>query len=85
MQMNCRPGCGACCIEISISSSIPRMPDGKAAGVRCVNLDDTNNCRIHNSDDYPTVCRDFKASYEMCGDNNDFAFDYLRKLEEYMK
>ncbi|MDP3170542.1 MAG: YkgJ family cysteine cluster protein, partial [Polaromonas sp.] len=24
--MNCRPGCGACCIAPSISSPIPGMP-----------------------------------------------------------
>lgn len=29
----CRPGCGACCIAPSISSPIPGMPEGKAAGV----------------------------------------------------
>ncbi len=83
--MECRPGCGACCIVISISSSIPGMPDGKPAGVRCVNLDENNNCRIHNTSSYPQVCRDFKASLEMCGDSNDFAFEYLTKLEELMK
>lgn len=85
MEMKCRPGCGACCIMISISSSIPGMPNGKPAGVRCVNLDENNNCRIHNSANYPEVCRNFKASSEMCGDNADYAFEYLRKLEEFMK
>lgn len=83
--MKCRQGCGACCIVISISSSIPGMPDGKPAGVRCVNLDVENNCRIYNSNSYPQVCRDFKASPEMCGENNDFAFDYFRRLEESLK
>jgi Fe-S-cluster containining protein len=32
--MNCRLGCGACCIAPSISSPIPGMPQGKPAGVR---------------------------------------------------
>ena len=36
--MECRIGCGACCIAPSISSPIPGMPDGKPAGVRCVQL-----------------------------------------------
>jgi Fe-S-cluster containining protein len=44
--MDCRPGCGACCIAPSISSPIPGMPvvDGisKPAGVRCVQLDAAN-------------------------------------------
>ena len=30
--MNCREGCGACCIAPSISSPIPGMPHGKPAG-----------------------------------------------------
>ena len=83
--MECRSGCGACCIVISISSSLPGMPDGKPAGIRCINLDEENNCRIYKSDNYPQVCRDFKASLEMCGENNDFAFDYFWSLEESMK
>ncbi|HVK38365.1 MAG TPA: YkgJ family cysteine cluster protein, partial [Candidatus Kapabacteria bacterium] len=36
--MTCRDGCGACCIAPSITSPIPGMPDGKPAGVRCVQL-----------------------------------------------
>ncbi|MDD8045446.1 MAG: YkgJ family cysteine cluster protein, partial [Verrucomicrobiota bacterium] len=32
--MECRPGCGACCTVVSISSPIPGMPQGKPAGVR---------------------------------------------------
>ncbi|NBX68342.1 MAG: YkgJ family cysteine cluster protein, partial [Proteobacteria bacterium] len=36
--MECRIGCGACCIAPSISSPLPGMPHGKPAGVRCVNL-----------------------------------------------
>jgi len=83
--MNCRPGCGACCIVISISSALPGMPDGKPAGVRCINLDENNLCRIYNTRLYPAVCRDFKASYEMCGDSAEYALDYLNKLENYCK
>ncbi|MEO8036559.1 MAG: YkgJ family cysteine cluster protein, partial [Acidobacteriota bacterium] len=36
--MDCRTGCAACCIAPSITSPIPGMPEGKAAGVRCVQL-----------------------------------------------
>jgi hypothetical protein len=36
--MECRIGCAACCIALPISSPIPGMPDGKPAGVRCVQL-----------------------------------------------
>ena len=53
--MNCRPGCGACCIAPSISSPIPGMPRGKPAGVRCVQLDDANRCRIFGDAARPGV------------------------------
>ena len=35
----CRSGCGACCIAPSITSPLPGMPQGKPAGVPCINLD----------------------------------------------
>jgi len=65
--MNCRPGCGACCIAPSISSPIPGMPQGKPAGVRCVQLDDGNLCRIFGLATRPAVCGGLTASPEMCG------------------
>ena len=52
----CRPGCGACCIALSISSPIPGMPEGKPAGVRCVQLTDDNRCAIFDSEERPWVC-----------------------------
>ncbi|MBM3421317.1 MAG: YkgJ family cysteine cluster protein, partial [Bacteroidetes bacterium] len=36
--MDCREGCGACCIALDISSSIPGMEGGKPAGMRCIHL-----------------------------------------------
>jgi len=83
--MECRSGCGACCIVISISSSIPGMPNGKPAGVRCINLDKDNNCTIYKSESYPQVCSDFKACVEMCGETNKYAFDYYNTLEKSLK
>ncbi|MBL8029250.1 MAG: YkgJ family cysteine cluster protein, partial [Fibrobacteres bacterium] len=55
--MECRIGCAACCTEISISSPIPGMPNGKPAGTRCVNLNNNNECTIHQNENYPNVCR----------------------------
>ena len=66
--MNCRQGCGACCIAPSISTAIPGMPDGKAAGVRCIQLDKQNNCKIFDQLSRPKVCSMFQASEEFCGD-----------------
>ena len=81
--MKCRPGCGACCIEISISSPLPGMPEGKPAGVPCVNLDPkTFLCRIWNQAEYPSVCRAFSASYEFCGNSREEARKKITELEK---
>lgn len=84
-EIECRPGCAACCIVISISSALPGMPNGKPAGVRCVNLTEENLCAIHDKENYPEVCRNIKPSLEMCGNNNEHAFSYLQKLEQLTK
>ena len=79
--MECRPGCGACCIAPSISSPIPGMPDGKPAGVRCIQLTKDNLCRIFNSPLRPAVCSSLKPSREMCGATDAEAMKYLDCLE----
>jgi len=79
--MNCRPGCGACCIAPSISSPIPGMPHGKPAGVRCVQLDEGNRCRIFGAPERPAVCGGLKASADMCGESQLHAMRFLEKLE----
>jgi uncharacterized protein len=58
------------------------MPFGKPAGVRCINLSDDNFCRIYNSASRPAVCKNLKPSLEMCGTENDYAINYLKRLEE---
>jgi hypothetical protein len=79
--MNCRVGCGACCIALSISSPIPGMPDGKPAGVRCVQLTDDNRCRLFGQPERPTVCQNLRPTPEMCGENREEALLYLAWLE----
>ena len=79
--MNCRPGCGACCTAPSISSPIPGMPDGKPAGVRCVQLDEANGCRIFGDPRRPAVCGSLEPSAEMCGETREFAMQFLSGLE----
>ncbi|HKK58972.1 MAG TPA: YkgJ family cysteine cluster protein [Salinivirga sp.] len=79
--MECRPGCGACCIAPSISSPIPGMPDGKPAGVRCIHLSDDYRCLIFDSPDRPAVCADFQAEPGVCGTNRDEALEILGNLE----
>jgi Fe-S-cluster containining protein len=79
--MNCRPGCGACCIALSITSAIPGMPLGKPAGVRCVQLDPQNRCMIFADPRRPAVCGSLMAMAEMCGETREFALNYLGALE----
>jgi len=79
--MNCRRGCGACCIAPSISSPIPGMPQGKSAGVRCVQLDEANDCRLFGFPERPTVCGQLQPSLEMCGADAPAALAWLAQLE----
>jgi Fe-S-cluster containining protein len=81
-KWSCRAGCGACCIAPSISSPIPGMPNGKPAGVRCVQLDDENRCRIFGKPERPAVCGSLQPSREMCGDTRADALLYLTRLDE---
>lgn len=80
--MECRLGCGACCIAPSITSPIPGMPNGKPAGVRCIQLDDQNLCKIFGQPERPQVCASFTAEYDICGDTRDEALQTLIQLED---
>lgn len=79
--MECRAGCAACCVAISISSPIPGMPRGKPAGVRCVKLTADNLCALFGLPGRPGVCAALQASPQMCGDNAEQAFARLHALE----
>ncbi len=81
--MNCRPHCAACCIAPSISSPIPGMPDGKPAGVRCVQLDEADRCMIFGRPERPAVCSSLKPAEEMCGDSREHALHWLSWLEAH--
>lgn len=80
-SMECRPGCGACCVAPSITSPLPGMPNGKPAGVRCVNLDDANRCRIWGTAEYPDFCRGFRPMASVCGENAEQAMATLTWME----
>ena len=79
--MSCRAGCGACCIAPSISSPIPGMPKGKAAGVRCVQLDDDNLCRLFGDPRRPAVCHRFDYDSDLCGTHREEALERIALLE----
>jgi len=79
--MNCRPGCGACCIAPSISSAIPGMLTGKPARIRCIQLTDDNRCRLFGQKSRPDVCGNLRPSWEMCGTSTEEALHNLNVLE----
>jgi hypothetical protein len=56
------------------------MPDGKKAGVRCINLKDDYRCAVYNDPGYPKVCSDFKAEPEFCGLDRAEAMRILHSL-----
>lgn len=58
------------------------MPQGKPAGVRCVQLDKANRCRIFGLPERPTVCGQLRPSADMCGDSSLQAMRFLSLLEQ---
>jgi uncharacterized protein len=79
--MDCRPGCGACCIAPSISSPIPGMPHGKPAGMPCVQLDEDFLCRLFGKPERPAICLAFRSSADICGRSRFEALATLDFLE----
>ncbi len=79
--MECRAGCAACCIVVSISSPIPGMPAGKRAGLRCVQLTPDNRCAIFGDSRRPAVCASLQPSDEMCGGSIAEVYERLAELE----
>ena len=61
------------------------MPQGKPAGVPCVQLDKALGCRIFGQATRPAVCGSLQASVAMCGaqpDGGRHARIYLQQLEQ---
>ena len=79
--MKCRENCGACCIAPSINSPLPGMPNGKPAGMPCVNLTADMRCRIFGDPARPKVCGSLQPCREMCGSCREDALAYLEALE----
>jgi len=79
--MDCRAGCGACCIALSISTPIPGMPRGKPSGVRCIQLAPDNRCRLYGHPNRPEVCVRLRPGDDICGQNTDQALSRQFELE----
>ena len=80
--MECRAGCGACCIAPSISSPIPGLPNGKAAGERCPHLTAEFLCAIFGRPERPSVCSGFAAAVYVCGSSREEAIRLIGWLEQ---
>ena len=57
------------------------MPNGKPAGVRCVQLTDANACAIFGRPERPAACRGLMPAPDMCGATRDQALAWLARLE----
>lgn len=57
------------------------MPEGKPAGVRCVQLDEDNRCRIFGRPERPAFCGGLQPAAEMCGGSREQAIAWLNRLE----
>ena len=79
--MQCRVACGACCIAPSIASPIPGMPEGKPAGVVCVQLDEERRCRLFGLPQRPAVCGQLQPAVDICGDTAAQAMSLIAALE----
>ncbi|MGE5489917.1 MAG: YkgJ family cysteine cluster protein [Actinomycetota bacterium] len=74
--MDCRPGCGACCIAPSISSL------DKPAGEPCRHLAADLRCDLFGRPERPACCSGLQASEEMCGSDREYALTWLTALEQ---
>ncbi|WP_428239801.1 YkgJ family cysteine cluster protein [Gynuella sp.] len=83
--MECRAGCGACCIAPSISQPYFGMPAGKPAGTRCTHLNAENLCALFGKPERPLFCAAFTAEPEFCGTNGKEALIILAEMEDQIK
>ena len=58
------------------------MPQGKPAGVPCVQLDAQGCCQIFGQASRPAVCSSLQPAATMCGDSRAHALQYLTRLEQ---
>jgi hypothetical protein len=57
------------------------MPNGKPAGVRCVQLTADNRCAIFGQPERPAICSSLRAEPAMCGPDRAHALVWLAQLE----
>lgn len=79
--LSCRSACAACCIAPSINTPLPGMPQGKPAGVPCVQLTSDLRCALFGKPERPAFCGGLQPSREMCGESREHALLWLTQLE----
>jgi hypothetical protein len=57
------------------------MPDGKPAGLRCIQLDAIARCAIFDRPERPACCSGLQPAPEMCGESPAQALALLTALE----
>jgi len=57
------------------------MPQGKPAGVPCVQLDNELRCKVFGKPERPAFCSGLRPSTEMCGESREQAMQWLSSLE----
>ena len=57
------------------------MPDGKPAGVRCVQLMEDFRCALFGRPERPAFCASLRPTEEMCGADRNAALAFLTQLE----
>ncbi len=57
------------------------MPEGKPAGVACVQLDQAWRCKLFGQPERPAVCVSLRPSAEMCGSSRSHAMAWLQRLD----
>jgi hypothetical protein len=58
------------------------MPEGKPAGVRCVQLTEDNRCQLFGLPERPAVCARLRPHREMCGTTDAEALATLTAWEQ---
>ena len=58
------------------------MPQGKPAGVRCLQLDEQQRCRLFGRPERPAVCASLQPEADMCGTTQAHAMKWLQRLEQ---
>lgn len=57
------------------------MPDGKPAGVPCVQLDEHGRCRLFGRPERPAFCVSLQPATDLCGEDREQALRLIGEME----